>query len=93
MRTRFVWDNWKSTANRRKHGVPFEEARSCFTDPWQVAFYDPDHSHDETRELLIGHSSLGRLLIVSYTLRGFSVRIISARKVTRTEADTYAQGI
>jgi uncharacterized DUF497 family protein len=93
MRTRFVWDTWKAARNYGKHGVTFEEARTCFADPWQIAFSDPDHSDDETRELLIGHSSFGRLLIVSYTLRGFDVRIISARKATRTEADTYAQGI
>jgi uncharacterized DUF497 family protein len=93
MHTRFVWDARKAARNCVKHGVEFEEAQTCFADPWQIAFYDPDHGDDETRELLIGHSSRGRLLIVSYTLRGLEVRIISARKVTRTEAATYAQGI
>ena len=89
----FIWSMAKAEVNRDKHGVSFEEARSCFKDPSQVVFYDPDHSSDEDRELLIGHSVLGRLLLVSYTLRASSVRIISARKATRTEALTYAQGI
>jgi hypothetical protein len=73
--------------------VSFDEAQTCFQDPLQVAFHDPDHSENEHRELLIGHSSLGRLLMVSYTGRASLVRIISARKPTRTEALTYAQGI
>jgi len=89
----FTWSRIKAAANRAKHGVAFEEAQTCFQDPGQVAFYDPDHSEDEDRELLIGHSRLGRLLIVSYTLRGATVRIISARNPTRTEAAVYAQGI
>jgi uncharacterized protein len=93
MNVRFTWDNRKAASNRIKHGVAFEEAQTCFFDPQQVVFCDPGHSHDETRELLIGHSSRGRLLIVSYTFRSLEVRIISARKVTRAEANAYAQGI
>lgn len=89
----FEWDPLKAEANARKHGVTFEEARTCFYDPWQVAFYDPDHSEDEDRELLIGHSNLGRVLIVSYALRGDLIRIISARKATSAEVNRYAQGI
>lgn len=49
----FEWDPEKARANVQKHGVAFEEARSCFYDPRQIAFYDPDHSNDEDRELLI----------------------------------------
>jgi uncharacterized DUF497 family protein len=55
-----------------------------------VAFYDPDHREDEDRELLIGHSGKGRLLVVVYTFRGKTVRLISARKATRREAKIYA---
>ena len=65
----FEWDEEKATANEAKYGVSFEEALTCFFDANQVAFFDPDHSEDEHRELLIGHSDHGRLLIVSYTLR------------------------
>ena len=89
----FEWDEDKAEANRTKHSVTFEEALTCFFDPEQVVFYDPDHSSEEDRELLIGHSSDGRLLIVSYALRGRITRLISARKTTRREASTYAQGI
>ncbi len=77
----------------RKHGVDFAEAVSCFYDLKQVAFHDPDHSQDEERELLIGHSNKGRLLIVIYTIRADTIRIISARRATRREAKVYAQGI
>jgi uncharacterized DUF497 family protein len=89
----FEWDDDKAENNLAKHAVSFDEALTCFDDPEQVAFYDPDHSDDEDRELLIGHSSRGRLLIVSYTLRAQTARLISARKATRREAKTYAQGI
>ena len=89
----FEWDPEKARANVRKHGVTFEEARSCFYDPRQIAFYDPDHSNDEDRELLIAHSNQGRVLLVSYTIRTDVVRIISARKATKSEEVRYAQGI
>jgi len=89
----FEWDPEKARANVQKHGVAFEEARSCFYDPRQIAFYDPEHSNDEDRELLIAHSNQGRVLLVSYTLRTDVVRIISARKATKSEEVRYAQGI
>jgi len=89
----FEWDDDKAKASEAKHGVSFEEALTCFYDPEQVAFYDPQHSDDEDRELLVGHSNQGRLLIVSYTLRGRLIRLITARKATRREAKIYAKGI
>jgi uncharacterized protein len=90
---RFTWNWIKAQTNRDKHGVSFDEACTCFRDVWHVVLFDPDHSDDEDRELLIGHSNLGRLLFVSYTLRGTDIRIISARRATQREAKTYAQGI
>jgi uncharacterized DUF497 family protein len=89
----FTWSETKAARNKARHRVAFEEAQTCFYDPFQVAFYDPDHSEREDREILIAHSNRGRLLLVSYTLRGSTVRIISARKTTRVEAEIYAQGI
>ena len=89
----FEWDAGKAAVNLAKHGVAFDEALTCFFDPGQIAFHDPDHSEAEHRELLIGHSSRGRLLIVSHTMRRGTARLISARKTTRREARTYAQGI
>jgi uncharacterized DUF497 family protein len=90
---KFVWNESKGEANATKHRVTFEEAQTCFYDPHQIAFYDPDHSEDEDRELLIGHSNRGRLLLISYTIRSNSIRLISARKATRKEANSYAKGI
>ncbi len=58
----FEWHALKAEANSHKHGVTFDEARSCFFDLKQIAFDDPDHSEAEDRELLIGHSDQGRLL-------------------------------
>ena len=68
-------------------------ALTLFYDLHQVAFCDPDHSEDEDREILIGHSSQGRLLLVIYTLRDKAIRIISVRRATQREAEDYAQGI
>jgi uncharacterized DUF497 family protein len=88
----FEWHEDKAKQNAIKHSVFFEEAMSCFYDHNQIAFADPDHSDDEFRELLLGHSKLGRLLLVSYTLRE-NIRIISARPATKREAQYYAQRI
>jgi uncharacterized protein len=79
------WDEEKAAANLRKHGVSFEEAATVFGDPLYIDFYDPDHSIEEHRYLILGTSSAGQLLIVSYTERDEVVRLISAREVTSTE--------
>ena len=63
-----------------------------FDDPLYVDFYDPDHSEDEARYLIVGASNRRRLLIVSYTERGDSIRLISAREVTRSEQEAYKEG-
>lgn len=89
----FEWDDNKAQINERRHGVGFDEAVSAFYDPHQIAFYDPEYSEDEDRELLIGHGSRGRLLFISYTLRGEAIRIISARKAIKREVQDYASGI
>ena len=60
-----VWDQEKATKNLEKHGVSFEEAATVFSDPLYIDFYDPDHSVDEHRYIIIGQSTAGRLLIVS----------------------------
>ncbi|YAF94458.1 MAG: BrnT family toxin [Nodularia sp. CChRGM 3473] len=89
---RFEWNKNKAARNLSKHEVSFEEAKTVFDDPLYVDFYDPDHSEDEERYLIVGESNQGRLLIVSYTERGNSVRLISAREVTRTEREAYEEG-
>lgn len=87
----FEWDDEKALKNLQKHDVSFSEAITCFYDPQQVSFYDPDHSEDEDREILLGHSNQARLLLVVFTLRDDAIRIISARKSTRCEAEDYAR--
>jgi uncharacterized DUF497 family protein len=88
----YEWDEEKAEANLRKHGVPFEEARTVFDDPLYVDFYDPDHSDDEHRYIIIGRSQQGRLLLVSYTERGEVLRLISSREVTPAERRAYEEG-
>ena len=89
---KFEWDENKAARNLSKHGVSFEEAKTVFDDPLYIDFYDPDHSEDEARYLIIGASNRRRLLIVSYTERNDSIRLISAREVTRNEREAYEQG-
>ena len=86
------WDPEKAAANIIKHhGITFEEATSVFLDPLEYTFHDPDHSADEMRYLTIGFSGRGRVLIVSYTERHKTIRIISARRVVRTERKIYEE--
>lgn len=88
----FEWDEEKAAANIDKHGVTFEEARSVFNDPLLIDFYDPDHSIDERRYLIIGESVGRRVLIVSYTERDSAIRLISAREATPAERRAYEEG-
>ena len=93
MPLRFEWDEDKAAANLRKHGVTFDEASSVFADSLAVIFDDEEHSLDEIREIMIGHSVLQRLLLVSFTERGDDlVRIISARKATKRERKDHEEG-
>ena len=88
----YDWDEAKEASNLDKHGVSFEEALTVFRDPLYIDFYDPDHSVDEHRYLIMGQSTAGRLLIVSYTERDEVVRLISAREVTSSERKAYEEG-
>ncbi|MBI5212268.1 MAG: BrnT family toxin [Nitrospirae bacterium] len=82
---RFEWDRGKAKENLRKHKVSFDEAVTVFYDPLSATFDDPDHSDDEQRLITLGYSSRARLLVVSYTERGKTIRIISARPATAHE--------
>lgn len=92
---RFDWDERKNKSNRTKHGIWFEEAQSVFSDPHGRLFYDPDHSEDEDRFILLGMSSAARILVVVHCYKNsdFVVRIISARKAKRKEVRFYEEGI
>ena len=91
MSLHFEWDVNKATANIAKHGVNFEEAATVFRNPISVIFDDEDHSDEELREIIIGHSDSNRLLLVCFTERGDAIRIISARKATRRERKDYEE--
>ena len=88
---RFEWDQRKNAANRRKHGVSFEEAATVFADEHALLIADPDHSEDEDRFVLLGLCSLLRMLVVCHCYREGEdvIRIISARKATRSERLQY----
>lgn len=87
----FEWDEFKAAANLQKHGVSFEEATTVFSNPQAVIFDDEAHSTNEQREIIIGHSSRDRLLLISFTERSAIIRIISARRATRKERQDYEQ--
>jgi len=88
----FEWNPEKAISNRAKHNVSFEEASTVFGDPLSETFDDPDHSFEEQRFIIIGHSENGRLLFVSHTDDGKTVRIISAREVISAERNQYEEG-
>ena len=88
----FEWDPRKAAANLRKHRVSFEGALTAFRDPLAKIHSDPDHSVGERREILVGHSAQGRLLIVAFTERRKRVRLFSARLATRRERQDYEEG-
>jgi len=87
---KFEWDNNKAASNEQKHSVSFDEAQTVFDDLLAYIFDDESSSYGERRELMIGHSDKGQLLIVSFTERMQDViRIISARPVTTNERKDY----
>jgi uncharacterized protein len=87
----FSWDDRKNQTNQRKHGVAFEEAQSVFFDENAIEYFDPDHSENEERHLMLGLSYRLRALVVSHSLQknGSEIRIISARKATKKEQKVY----
>ena len=82
---RFVWDEGKNRQNQKKHGVSFEEAESVFFDEKAREYYDPNHSDEEDRFLLVGRSFKLRVLLICHCYREGErmIRIISARRATR----------
>jgi len=92
MALQFEWDPDKSAANEKKHKVSFDEATTVFADPLSVTTFDPRHSDDEDRFVIVGMSSNGRLVVVSFTDRENRIRIISARVATRRERKQYEEG-
>lgn len=87
----FEWHERKNRENVKKHGVSFEEAQTVFYDENAIRFFDPDHSHGEDRFIMLGISFKLRALVVCHCLRknGKVIRIISARRANRSEAQDY----
>lgn len=92
MKMDFEWDQNKAAQNFSRHGVSFDEAKTIFNDPLYVDFFDPDHSHNEQRYIIIGQSVKKRLLLVAYTERENKIRLISAREATQKERKDYEEG-
>jgi len=88
---RFEWDERKSRENKRKHKVSFKEAQTVFLDENAIRFFDPDHSQNGDRFLMIGMSFTLRVLIVCHCYRKDDsiIRIISARKADKREQSDY----
>jgi len=92
MSVQFEWDQRKAASNLRKHGISFNEAITVFRDQLAAIFDDEAHSATEHREIIIGHSTRGRLLLVCFTEKTENVvRIISARLATRREREDYEE--
>jgi uncharacterized DUF497 family protein len=92
MKPNFEWDEDKAKANLKKHGISFDEGATVFINASSVTIPDPDHSTGEQRYVDIGSSERGRVLVVVYTERGESIRIISCRKATASERRVYEEG-
>lgn len=89
----FEWDAVKNEINKVKHRISFEEARTVFYDEQALVIDDPEHSGNEERFIILGLSQKANLLLVCHCYRAADtvIRIISARKATKTESAQYRQ--
>ena len=83
----FDWDDYKESANIKKHNISFKQAAYVFIDQNRIEYYDYTHSDKEERYIAIGFA--GKILYVVYTIRKDSIRIISARRATNKEKEMY----
>lgn len=89
---KFSWDPRKADSNLRKHGIAFDEAVTVFNNPLALIFDDVLHSEEEHREIIIGSSTLSRLVLVCFAERSEdTIRIISARRATKAEIRDYEE--
>jgi uncharacterized DUF497 family protein len=93
MALHFEWDPKKAAENRRKHRITFEEARTAFADEHALLMDDPDHSIGAERFVLLGLGAAMRILVVVHGYREHDeiVRLISARKATKSERAHYLE--
>lgn len=87
----YEWDPAKARANLRKHAIVFADAVGAIEDPWAITIEDPHPT--EERVLNLGEDFLGRIIVVNWTARGDTVRLISARLATRAERRRYEEGL
>jgi uncharacterized DUF497 family protein len=87
----FEWDPKKAKKNLNIHGISFDEASTVFRDTLSLSIYDPLHSDEEDRFVLIGNSHNNRLLVIVHTERANRIRLISARKATQKERKQYEE--
>ena len=90
---KFEWDENKNILNIKNHNVSFEEAMTVFKDSRAVLLYDESSSESEDRFNIIGMSQMSKFLIVCHCYRESDtiIRIISARKPTKTESKLYEE--
>lgn len=88
---RFEWDEHKNEINIKKHQISFQEAQTVFYDEEALVIDDPEHSKEEERFIILGLSKKANLLVVCHCYRESDevIRIISARKATKSEAKQY----
>ena len=87
----FEWDKKKDKINTKKHGISFDEARTAFYDEYAIQFFDPEHSQEEDRFMLLGSSFNLKTLVICHCFREEEtiIRIISARKADKDEEQYY----
>lgn len=90
---RFEWNEHKNRTNQSKHGISFTEAQTVFYDNEALVIDDPKHSEEEERFIILGLSNKANLLVVCHCYRASEtvIRIISARKATKTESQYYGK--
>ncbi len=92
---KFEWDSEKEKSNIKKHGINFEQSSYVFADPFALNMYDNGHSLEEDRWVILGKSLNEVVLVVVHTFKNDDgieyVRIISARKATKSEQQSYQQ--
>lgn len=88
---KFEWDENKNRSNQQKHGISFDEAKTVFFDMDAIVIDDPEHSIEEDRFIILGLSRKANLLVVCHCCRASetTIRIISARKATKSESIQY----
>ena len=88
---KFEWDENKNQINQIKHNISFEEAKTVFYDEEALVIDDPEHSKEEERFIILGLSNRTNLLVVCHCYRESDtvIRLISARKATKTETRQY----